>query len=504
MVVINNLSFNQDYSCISLSTSDYHKIFNCDPFGEFYSSYLGTMRKSISSIDNNPPDKTTESVEKCPTMYLKMLFSTSLTIIVPQSSSNLGNRVLKIFNLKQNLKICELTFPSHIIDIKLNRKRLIVFLEIGQIYIYDLSCVRLIKVLEINPFTSSDIKGSKLELTGDLCSDDKSLLVIPLALINEQTDLFNNDKESQPSTPVLKPSDSIVSSSLEPLIEFTAMNHNSKVTKEKEISIEDLQKDSNGWVLVYNTVDLKPKLLYKAHNSSIAKITISNDGTKIATASTKGTIVRVHQIHLNISNSEKLSISQVTNLRRGHNLAKVNSLKFNLTNTILGCGSESNTIHFFNLAKLSDSLEENTTYENDVDDDSGKSSEDLNENLANLLISKPQIEADSSYFSYGIKKTTKLLNNHYTKSIIKKLPYTDYIENLIWEPPKRSFAYIKLPEYTPNHELARNKVEIGFNNLVVLLASYQTGIFYQYHLPKDTLDEKRREGFLISQNNLLS
>ena len=42
MVIINNLTFNQDYSCVSVSTTKYHKIFNCDPFGEFYSSYQGS------------------------------------------------------------------------------------------------------------------------------------------------------------------------------------------------------------------------------------------------------------------------------------------------------------------------------------------------------------------------------------------------------------------------------------------------------------------------------
>lgn len=158
MVTINDLSFNPDYSSISVSTSDGFKIFNCEPFGEFYSSQESPLRKSISnSLEDsagcqNPTHSKTDSQDtpaRFPTAFLKMLFSTSLTIVVPQTQDNLGNRLLKIYNLKQNLKICELNFPSSIIDIKLNRKRLLVVLDTGQLYIYDLSCVRLLKILQL-------------------------------------------------------------------------------------------------------------------------------------------------------------------------------------------------------------------------------------------------------------------------------------------------------------------------------------------------------------------
>ena len=154
MVTINDLSFNPDYSSISVSTSDGFKIFNCEPFGEFYSSqesplpqidiqllrrFCGLPKSNTFKTDSQ------DTPARFPTAFLKMLFSTSLTIVVPQTQDNLGNRLLKIYNLKQNLKICELNFPSSIIDIKLNRKRLLVVLDTGQLYIYDLSCVRLLK-----------------------------------------------------------------------------------------------------------------------------------------------------------------------------------------------------------------------------------------------------------------------------------------------------------------------------------------------------------------------
>lgn len=503
--MINDLTLNQDCSCILISTSEYHKIFNCEPFGEFYSSNQDHGRRSISkSIDTGSQPIQTSNASSgtaAPTAFLKMLFSTSLTIIIPQSPK--GNRLLRIYNLKQNLKICELTFPSDILNIKLNRKRLLVFLD-GKIYIYDLSCVRLLKVLEVarsrghTPPTASGVLG-------DLTSHDLSWLVLPLGSITDQTDLFNQTptKQAQAHNTNLSsnpPSSTNTTASndvppLSSLITITPKNESSSILKlMPNITLQDLKKDGNGWVILYDTISLVPRLIFKAHNSSLAKITISLDNSTIATASSKGTIIRVFKIS---DINDKLAISHVINLRRGHNPTRINSLTFNPENSILGCGSESNTIHFF---KLTDEVE------SDLDDEEGdledsKSSEDLNENLGNLLLSKtPESPEPQLYFHFpNLKKTTKLINNPYTKSLLKKLPYKDYFENLIWEPPRRSFAYIKLPESAPG----AHRAEIGFTNHLVYVASYQTGCFYQYQFQSEGDEEDRRACRLVNKYSLV-
>lgn len=534
MITINDLSFNPDYSSISISTSDGFKIFNCEPFGEFYSSQESPLRRSISNAleetsTNTATPKSDDVSGINGTAFLKMLFSTSLTIVVPKSQDSLGNRLLKIYNLKQHLKICELNFPSSIIDIKLNRKRLLVILDTGQLYIYDLSCVRLLKTLQLQ-FTNDDTGST--EFVGDLSADDKSWLVLPISYMTNQTDLLNNENKvlSQPSTPRLKPSDSVANTGLyEKYIEFTRKSSSSALTKSStNIELEDIRKDSEGWVVIYDTINLQPVLIFQAHDSSIGRICVSPKDTKIATASVKGTIIRV--FHLKDENQEtgdKPKISMVTNLRRGHNPARINALNFHNDNNILGCGSESNTIHLFKISK--DELEQHHNDENDdghatnqisdydgSDDETSRSSEDLNENLVNLLISKPleptQVVVEKKQSNSWLNKTKKLINNQYTNSIIKKLPYKDYFENLIWEPPRRSFAYIKLPEYIPHNEKESryNKVEIGFNNDLVFIASYHSGNFYQYQIPKHrgsipsiSEDERREECLLVSQFNLL-
>ncbi|GEQ69563.1 hypothetical protein JCM33374_g3235 [Metschnikowia sp. JCM 33374] len=413
---MNDLCFNQDFTCLSVSTPENHRIFNCDPFGEFYSS-PGQPADAGSSVG-------------CGTLLLRMLFSTSLTIIVPSCPGQGGtagpgcgdSRVLKIYNLKQNLKICELTFPSHILDVKLNRKRMVVFLEMGSMYIYDLTSIRLIKVLEVDSYIAKPDDHRHHRVLYDLSSDDRSFLVLPLSALTDSTDLFNSEAatsipgpgslatgpevDSAPISPGSPPCLHVKpqASSLAPYIELTKKNEQAQLAKTPLTSLKDLQRDSHGWILVYDTVNLKPRLIYKAHDSAIAKIAISANSNYIATASTKGTIIRVcHMAPDSIVDpaNGKLEITQVTNLRRGHNPANINALKFNLDSTILGCGSESGTVHLFTVtgsARPSQN-DDAADFEDSRDFDDGNlsedepnprlsSSEDLNENLANLLLSK--------------------------------------------------------------------------------------------------------------------
>ncbi|EGV60298.1 hypothetical protein CANTEDRAFT_132107 [Yamadazyma tenuis ATCC 10573] len=387
---MNNIRFNQDNSCMAVASDTESRIFNSEPFGEIYTN-------------------------DSPVFLLKVLFSTSLTIIVPKEKDN---RLLKIFNLKQNLKICELIFPSSIVEIKINKKRLIVVLKIGQIYIYDLSYVKLIKIIEIEPLGSQPF-------VGDLSNDDHSLLVIPLKYVS--TVMAGKSKNNG------------IFTDPEPLVKFNNFAE---------------YKDPKGWVLVYDTINLKSVLIMKCHSSSIRKIVISD--MIIATASSKGTIIRLFQ--LNFKQSEDIKLTRILNLRRGHNSAHIHCLKFNTDCTILACGSE-NTIHFFSLKYNEDIIDghnygtstlktyeagDGDEHETDynisqsslLDAESSKSSEDLNENLANLLISKP--------IPNEIEENDKDVDNS-----IKNLPYKDYFNNLVLSPPRRSFNIIRLKDHKP-------------------------------------------------------
>lgn len=495
--MITDLSLNQDFTCILVSTNYDHKIFNCDPFGEFY----------VLSTNEN---------DKCATAMVRMLFSTSLMIVVPQGDRFIDGRVLRVFNLKKLMKICELTFPLRIIDVTLNRKRLIVFLEMGQIYIHDLSSIRLIKVLEVKSYVSAD-ENAFPRVVADLSSDDNSYLVLPVLILTELSDLLNADG-LDPGMPTGENGLIRPAALLDPYIEFTHKNRESVLLKKSPITLSDLQTDSKGWVLVYDAINLKPAVIYKAHDSAIANLAISSEGSLVATASVKGTIVRVSHLQKASETAQKFQISKITNLRRGHNPASIIALRFNQDLTILGCGSENRTVHLFSLkASLEGKLKSGPAGSSgDSDEDLSadeahsrlSSLEDLNDNLANLLVlkqpeeDKAEPKEDSGYYYSALRSSVKLLRNPYTKLLMKRLPYGDYLDNLIWEKPRRSFAFVKLPAGNVPRNSHR-RVEIGFHSSgQLLLASYDTGMLYTYQIPEDG-ELKREECKLVLQERLV-
>lgn len=61
--------------------------------------------------------------------------------------------------LQRKSTICELTFPTTILGVKLNRKRLVVVLE-ERIYVYDISNMKLLHEIE----TSANPNGQSVRI----------------------------------------------------------------------------------------------------------------------------------------------------------------------------------------------------------------------------------------------------------------------------------------------------------------------------------------------------
>ena len=53
-------------------------------------------------------------------------------------------------DLQRQSTICELTFPTTVLAVRMNRKRLVVILE-DQIYLYDISNMKLLYTIETSP-----------------------------------------------------------------------------------------------------------------------------------------------------------------------------------------------------------------------------------------------------------------------------------------------------------------------------------------------------------------
>ena len=129
--IMNFINFNQNGSCISMGTSQGFKIFNCEPFGRFYQDEEGGCG------------------------IVEMLFSTSLLAVVGMGDNPaMSPRRLRMLNTKRHSVICEVTFPTTILSVKMNKSRLAVLLQ-EQIYIYDISNMRLLHTIE----TSMNAQG---------------------------------------------------------------------------------------------------------------------------------------------------------------------------------------------------------------------------------------------------------------------------------------------------------------------------------------------------------
>ena len=98
---------------------------------------------------------------------------------------------------------------------------------------------------------------------------------------------------------------------------------------------------TTGDVLLFDTLTLSALNVIQAHKSPIACLALNSTGTMLATASDKGTVVRV----FSVPDAKKL-----WQFRRGSSSARIWSINFNLTSTLVTVSSDSSTIHIYRLA----------------------------------------------------------------------------------------------------------------------------------------------------------
>lgn len=287
---------------MSIGTSRGYKIFNCEPFGKCYSRFDGGIG------------------------IVEMLFCTSLVAIVGIGDQpSMSPRRLKIINTKRHSTICELTFPTTILAVKLNKSRLVVLLE-EQIYIYDINNMRLLHTIE----TAPNVNG--------LCAlsptIDNNFLVYssPSKLLINAPQLIQQSQQPQTSnSPTLQPNQT-----QSPTHQLSSNGSNNNLQQLDEV----VRSNHNGDVIVFNAQTLQPVIVIEAHKTSLAAITISYDGTLMATASDKGTIIRVFSIETGI---------KLFQFRRGTYPTKIYSLSFSSDNKYLTASSSTETVHIFKL-----------------------------------------------------------------------------------------------------------------------------------------------------------
>ncbi|XP_018323285.1 WD repeat domain phosphoinositide-interacting protein 2 isoform X2 [Agrilus planipennis] len=102
-----------------------------------------------------------------------------------------------------------------------------------------------------------------------------------------------------------------------------------------------------GEVQIFDVINLNAKTMIPAHDSPLAAIAFSPNGTRIATASEKGTVIRV----FSVTDGTKLF-----EFRRGmKRCVAISCLAFSMCSQYLACSSNTETVHVFKLEEPSSS-----------------------------------------------------------------------------------------------------------------------------------------------------
>jgi len=100
--------------------------------------------------------------------------------------------------------------------------------------------------------------------------------------------------------------------------------------------------EKSGEVRIYTwrNKEFSDPLCIDAHENSISQLALSNDGSKLATASERGTLIRVF---------DTTTGDKIKEFRRGTQGAKIHSISFNKDTSALCASSDTGTIHIYHL-----------------------------------------------------------------------------------------------------------------------------------------------------------
>ena len=209
---------------------------------------------------------------------------------------------------------------------------------------------------------------------------------------------------------------------------------------------------TTGDVLLFDAFTLIAVNVVTAHRSPLSSITLNNTGTLLATASDKGTIIRV----FSVPKADKLY-----QFRRGSMPASIYCMSFNATSSLLCVSSATETVHIFKLGGPSQRRQSN---DNTLPSSYPKSDAPWQRDRSHSpAASDSQVE--SSIYAGGgdaasalrkhngtlmgmLRRTSQNVGSQLATSVGAYLP-TAVAE--MWE-PARDFAWCKIPK--SSHSMA--------------------------------------------------
>ncbi|KAL7037264.1 hypothetical protein ACKWTF_009143 [Chironomus riparius] len=197
----------------------------------------------------------------------------------------------------------------------------------------------------------------------------------------------------------------------------------------------------SGELQIFDAVNLNAKTMIPAHDSPLAAMAFSLNGSEIATASEKGTVIRVFSVN---------DGTKIYEFRRGvKRCVSISSLSFSTCKQYLCCSSNTETVHIFKLEKATVAGDRTS----------------LNQNQSNAVGHK----SDDNWMGY-LKNT-----------VASYLPYALPTQVTDVFNQGRAFASAMLPISGIKHSCAITTIQ---KTLRLLVAS-QNGYMYIYSIPLD-------------------
>jgi len=233
----------------------------------------------------------------------------------------------------------------------------------------------------------------------------------------------------------------------------------------------------------------------EAHNSPLSCIALNNDGTLLATASEKGTIIRV----FSVPDAQKLY-----QFRRGSIPARIFSMSFNSTSTLLCVSSATETVHIFRLVSpgagrsnsVSSQIRPLSAPRDRSTSPSSEEARDTSFYGESTEASIPERKPLNPTFASMIRRTSQNVGKTFAATVGGYLP-SAVAE--MWE-PSRDFAWVKIPrsQISPSTGPMRTVVALNNNGPQIMVVTSE-GNFFVFNVDL----EKGGEGTLVKQFSVL-
>ncbi|KAJ1719391.1 Phosphatidylinositol 3,5-bisphosphate-binding protein [Coemansia erecta] len=306
-------TFNQDYGCFAIGTQTGFRIFNSDPYKE-------KMRREFKDGGIG---------------IVAMLYrSNYLAFVGGGRNPRFPPNKVMLWDDASSKIIAELEFRSDVLNVQLQRDRIVVILR-NKCIICSLEA----KPRHLHAFETADNDRGAMAISG---TSDSGILAFPG---RQKGHIQIVDLHSCINIAAIQDNSALGSPQLGPGVQRTRSRSRGSFSTDSAaaiapVSSSSLQQQQQQQQPSGASVHPTNINIIAAHATAISALAVSSDGTMVASASEKGTLIRIF---------DTMSGRLLHELRRGVDRADIHSIAFSPDNTKLCVSSDKGTVHIFNL-----------------------------------------------------------------------------------------------------------------------------------------------------------